>query len=42
MATTPTAQTGARLVTTNWPRTVAWSMRVVVGVIMAVQMDNFG
>ena len=42
MATHPDAQVGARLVTTNWPRTIAWSMRVVVGVIMAVQMGNFG
>ena len=42
MATNPDPEVGARLVTTNWPRTIAWSMRVVVGVIMAVQMGNFG
>jgi hypothetical protein len=38
MATTPTAQTGARLVSTNWPRTVAWSLRVVVCVVMLLQL----
>lgn len=42
MATNPDAQVGARLVSTNWPRTIAWSLRVAVGVIMAVQMGNFG
>lgn len=35
MASAPAADTGRRLVLTNWPRTVAWSLRglVVVGML---------
>ena len=40
MATNPDAQVGAKLVATNWPRTFAWSLRVVVCVVMVAQMVN--
>ena len=38
MATNPTADVGRRLVVTNWPRTIAWSARVVVCVAMLLQV----
>ena len=40
MATHPDALVGAKLVATNWPRTIAWSLRAVVCVVMVAQMVN--
>lgn len=40
MATNPDALVGARLVVTNWPRTIAWSLRAAVCVVMVAQMVN--
>ena len=40
MATNPDVQVGAKLVFTNWPRTIAWSLRAVVCVVMVAQMVN--
>ena len=40
MATNPDALVGAKLVATNWPRTIAWSLRAVVCVVMVAQMVN--
>jgi hypothetical protein len=37
MATNPTADVGRRLVVTNWPRTIAWTLRAVVCVVMISQ-----
>lgn len=37
MAADPQADTGRRLVTTNWPRTVAWSLRGIVCIVMTAQ-----
>jgi hypothetical protein len=37
MASSPQADTGRRLVSTNWPRTVAWTLRGIVGIVMIVQ-----
>ncbi|MEN9801166.1 MAG: hypothetical protein RLZ37_291 [Actinomycetota bacterium] len=37
MASSPQADTGRRLVSTNWPRTVAWTLRGIVGIIMIAQ-----
>jgi formate hydrogenlyase subunit 3/multisubunit Na+/H+ antiporter MnhD subunit len=37
MANSPTSDIGARLVRTNWPRTVAWTLRGVVTFVMLVQ-----
>jgi uncharacterized membrane protein len=37
MASKPTTETGRRLVRTNWPRTIAWTLRGLVLVIMALQ-----
>jgi uncharacterized membrane protein len=37
MASKPTTQTGHRLVRTNWPRTIAWTLRGLVLVVMALQ-----
>lgn len=37
MAANPDSDTGRRLVVTNWPRTVAWSVRAVVCIIMTAQ-----
>ena len=37
MAANPTADVGRRLVTTNWPRTIAWSLRASVCVVMLCQ-----
>ncbi len=37
MATQPTADVGRRLVVTNWPRTIAWSLRAVVCTVMISQ-----
>jgi formate hydrogenlyase subunit 3/multisubunit Na+/H+ antiporter MnhD subunit len=37
MAKNPTAETGRRLVVTNWPRTIAWSARAVVCTVMLLQ-----
>jgi hypothetical protein len=37
MAASPQADTGHKLVTTNWPRTVAWTSRGIVCIIMVVQ-----
>ena len=38
MATNPTAEVGRRLVMTNWPRTIAWTARVVVCAAMLLQV----
>ena len=38
MATNPTADVGQRLVVTNWPRTIAWSLRAVVCSVMILQV----
>ena len=38
MATNPTADVGRRLVVTNWPRTIAWSLRAVVCSVMISQV----
>ena len=38
MATNPTADVGQRLVVTNWPRTIAWSLRAVVYSVMILQV----
>jgi len=38
MATNPTADVGRRLVVTNWPRTIAWSLRAVVCSVMISQI----
>ena len=40
MAKNPDALVGAKLVATNWPRTIAWSLRAVVCVVMVAQMVN--
>jgi hypothetical protein len=37
MAFQPTPDVGHRLVRTNWPRTIAWTLRGFVLVVMAVQ-----
>lgn len=37
MANSPTADIGARLVRTNWPRTVAWTLRGVLTFVMLLQ-----
>jgi hypothetical protein len=37
MAQNPDITVGRRLVVTNWPRTIAWSARGVVCVIMLAQ-----
>jgi hypothetical protein len=34
MARTFDSSTGPRLVLTNWPRTIAWTLHGVVGVVM--------
>ena len=38
MATNPDANVGKKLVVTNGPRTIAWSLRAVVCVVMVAQM----
>lgn len=38
MATDPTPITARELVTTNWPRTCAWTVRGIVCIVMVVQM----
>ena len=38
MAQNPTPKTGQALVRTNWPRTIAWSLRGVLGIIMLSQV----
>ena len=38
MTTNPTADVGQRLVVTNWPRTIAWSLRAVVCSVMISQV----
>ena len=38
MATNPDAQVGKKLVATNWPRTIAWSLRAGGCVVMVAQM----
>ena len=38
MATNPTADVGRRLVVTNWPRTIAWSLRAVACSVMISQV----
>ena len=40
MATNPDPQVGTKLVATNWPRTIAWSLRAAVCVVMVSQMVN--
>lgn len=37
MATSPDARVGRELVLTNWPRTVAWTLRTFVCAVMALQ-----
>lgn len=38
MATHPDDEVGRSLVRTNWPRTVAWTLRGAIGVIMLAQV----
>ena len=38
MATSPDDEVGRGLVRTNWPRTVAWTARGVVGAVMVMQV----
>ena len=38
MATAPDDEVGRSLVRTNWPRTVAWTLRGVVGAVMMIQV----
>ena len=38
MATNPTADVGRRLVVTNWPRTIAWSLRAAACSVMILQV----
>jgi hypothetical protein len=38
MAQNPTPEVGRALVRTNWPRTIAWSLRGVLGIIMLCQV----
>ncbi len=38
MAANPTTDIGRRLVVTNWPRTIAWSLRAVVCSVMILQI----
>lgn len=38
MATAPDDEVGRSLVRTNWPRTVAWTARGVVGAVMVMQV----
>jgi hypothetical protein len=38
MAADPQTDTGPRLVVTNWPRTVAWSLRGIVCIVMCSQV----
>jgi len=40
MARDPKPETGRRLVTTNWPRTVAWTMRGALCIAMVMQAWN--
>lgn len=42
MASTPEPNTGRRLVVTNWPRTIAWTARGVVCIVMIVQAYGGG
>lgn len=38
LATNPTADVARRLVVTNWPRTIAWSARGVICMMMVLQV----
>lgn len=38
MATAPDDEVGRSLVRTNWPRTAAWTLRGVVGIVMVIQV----
>ena len=38
MAESPKSTTGQRLVRTNWPRTIAWSLRGLLCVLMLAQL----
>lgn len=38
MAANPSMDIGRRLVVTNWPRTIAWSLRAVVCSVMILQV----
>lgn len=42
MATRPDATVGRELVVTNWPRTLAWTLRTGVAVAVAVQWARHG
>jgi hypothetical protein len=42
MASNPRADTGRRLVVTNWPRTVAWTLRGAVCIVMIGQAFGGG
>lgn len=42
MAQRPDPTVGRELVATNWPRTVAWSLRGAVAIAVAVQWANAG
>jgi hypothetical protein len=37
LANSPSADIGAQLVRTNWPRTIAWTLRGVLTAIMLLQ-----
>jgi hypothetical protein len=38
MADNPSPDTGRGLVLTNWPRTIAWSLRAALGIVMISQV----
>ena len=38
MAETPDARVGRELVLTNWPRTVAWSLHGIIGVVLLLHV----
>ena len=40
MVNQPSAELGKRLVSTNWPRTVSWTLRGVICLVMCVQAIN--
>jgi hypothetical protein len=42
MASDPRPDTGRMLVLTNWPRTVAWTMRGIVCIVMVAQVIGGG
>jgi formate hydrogenlyase subunit 3/multisubunit Na+/H+ antiporter MnhD subunit len=40
MVDQPSAEIGVKLVATNWPRTVSWTLRGVVCLVMCAQVMN--